>query len=112
MQSHFDTVDPKFLDLRQFPLPLTRHDLSIPVQHESAKAQCRNDGFVEEDIDLSGGGNENAIYIRRSSSTDQLDMLGPFELSKSNSSSTNASSVSTNGNSIANTNTEMYSLLS
>ncbi|MCJ1423448.1 hypothetical protein MMC29_001331, partial [Sticta canariensis] len=68
----------------QFPLNRTTgQDLSIP-------AQCSNDGFVGDDIDL--GVEKKTIYNRRSSSTDQLDILGPFELSPSNSNSTNSHS--------------------
>lgn len=88
MQSHIETVDPKFLDLRQFPLRLNRatEDLGL-------SAQCSDDIYVGDDIDFCVGG--NSIYNRRSSSIDQLDILGPFELSPSNSNSTNSDSSPT-----------------
>lgn len=110
MQSHIETVDPKFLDLRQFPLPLNRnlgcYDLSTSAQNKDVKAQCRDVGVVVEDVDLGVGGNQG--YNRRSSSTDQLDILGPFELSKSNSNSSANSDATSNSSS----NTKMYNFLS
>ena len=80
MQYHIQTVDPKFLDLRQFPLPPSR--LVSAAHDEAFAALGRDDSVVGDEIDL-GVGNQS-VYDRsqrsRGSFADQLEILGSFEL--------------------------------
>lgn len=77
MQYHIETVNPKFLDLRQFPLSPTLHESA--VRHLVDRPQSSNDSLVAEEngADVC---NESQRGRRRSSS-DHLDILGPFEFS-------------------------------
>lgn len=77
MQYHIETVDPKFLDLRQFPLSPTLHESA--VLHLVDRPQSSNDSLVAEENDTDVP-NESQRGRRRSSS-DHLDILGSFELS-------------------------------
>lgn len=77
MQYHIETVDPKFLDLRQFPLSPTLHESA--VRHLVDRPQSSNDSLVAEENDTDVR-NESQGSRRRSSS-DHLDILGPFEFS-------------------------------
>ncbi len=76
MQYHIETVDPKFLDLKQFPLSPSLDDHSAPTL--SAGLRRSDDSFVTEDIHL-GFRNQPISGGPRRSSDDQLEILGPFE---------------------------------
>lgn len=77
MQYHIETVDPKFLDLRQFPLSPTLHDSA--VQQLIDRPQSSDDSLVGEENDTDF--RHESDRGRRRSSSDHLDILGPFEFS-------------------------------
>lgn len=77
MQYQIETVDPKLLDLRHFPLPSSRQ--LFTAQDEASKLQGGGQDLKGDDIDLSL--HSKSIYARRRSSIDQLDILGQFEFS-------------------------------
>lgn len=80
MQYHIQTVDPKFLDLRQFPQPPSR--LISAAHNEALAALGSDDSVVADEVDL-GVGNESVCdrpQRSRGSSADQLEILGSFEL--------------------------------
>ena len=77
MQYHIETVDPKFLDLRQFPLSPTLHDST--AQQLVERPQSSDDSLVGEENDTDF--RQESQRGRRRSSSDHLDILGPFEFS-------------------------------
>lgn len=77
MQYHIETVDPKFLDLRQFPLSPTLHESA--VRHLVDRPQSSDDSLLGEENDPDF--RHESQRGRRRSSSDHLDILGPFELS-------------------------------
>lgn len=77
MQYHIETVDPKFLDLRQFPLSPTLRESA--TQHLVDRPQSSNDSLVGEENDTDV--RHKSQRGRRRRSSDHLDILGPFEFS-------------------------------
>lgn len=77
MQYHIETVDPKFLDLRKFPLSPILHDSAVQLLVD--RPQSSNDSLVGEENDTDF--RHEPQRSRRRSSSDHLEILGPFEFS-------------------------------